>query len=252
MLIVDEAHAFKNLFFSSRMTRIAGLPNTDSQRAFDMFVKSRWLLARGGKFVGMSGTLVTNTIAELYTMQRYFQLPELLALGLDQFDAWANQFALAEPGLEMTPDGSGFRMNTRFRKFVNVPELMKLYLQVADLKLFDDASGIERPDLYGDRPVKVVTNAGAELREFVSELASRTEKIRSGLVDPRDDNMLKITTDGRKAALDLSLVLPALPGAPMPKIDRLVENLAAIYQASGPVQGAQLVFCDLATPKPKS
>ncbi len=142
-------------------------------------------------------------------------------------------------------------MNTRFRKFVNVPELMKLYLQVADLKLFDDATGIERPDLYGDRPVKVVTNAGAELRDFVSELASRTEKIRSGLVDPRDDNMLKITTDGRKAALDLSLVLPALPGAPMPKIDRLVENLAAIYSASGPVQGAQLVFCDLATPKPK-
>src|SRR5258706_3610704 len=146
----------------------------------------------------------------------------------------------------MTLDGSGFRMNTRYRKFVNVPELMKLYLQVADLKLFDDATGIERPDLYGGKPVKVVANGGAELKEFVSSLAARTEKIRSGLVDPRDDNMLLITTEGRKAALDLSLVRPALSGAPMPKIDRLVETLAAVYWASEPVKGTQLVVCDLA------
>ena len=233
------------------MTRIAGLSNTDSQRAFDMFVKSRWLLEKGGKFVGMSGTLVTNTIAELFTMQRYFQQEELQALGLSQFDAWANQFALAEPGLEMTPDGSGFRMNTRFRKFVNVPELMKLFLQVADLQQFGSTIGIERPDLYNGKPVNVVSDGGPDLKEFVNNLAERTEKIRTGLVDPRDDNMLLITGEGRKAALDLSLVRPTPPDAPMPKIDALVDILASIYEASDVVKGTQLVFCDLATPKPK-
>lgn len=251
MLVVDEFHFFKNLFFGTRMTRIAGLSNTDSQRAFDMFVKSRWLIEKGGKFVGMSGTLVTNTIAELFTMQRYFQQDELQALGLSQFDAWANQFALAEPGLEMTPDGSGFRMNTRFRKFVNVPELMKLFLQVADLQQFGSTTGIERPDLYNGKPVNVVSDGGPDLKEFVNSLAERTEKIRTGLVDPRDDNMLLITGEGRKAALDLSLVRPTTPDASMPKIDALVDILASIYEASQVVKGTQLVFCDLATPKPK-
>jgi N12 class adenine-specific DNA methylase len=184
-------------------------------------------------------------------MQRYFQQDELQALGLSQFDAWANQFAVAEPGLEMTPDGSGFRMNTRFRKFVNVPELMKLFLQVADLQQFGSTTGIERPDLYNGKPVNVVSDGGPDLKEFVNSLAERTEKIRTGLVDPRDDNMLLITGEGRKAALDLSLVRPTPPDASKPKVDALVDILASIYEASQAVKGTQLVFCDLATPKPK-
>ncbi len=252
MLIVDEFTAFKSLFFATKMTRIAGLTNSDSQRAFDMFVKIRHILNKGGKVVGMSGTPVTNTIAEMFTMQRYFQMQMLEDLGLSHFDAWANQFALAEPGLEMTPDGAGFRMNVRFRKFVNVPELMTLWAQVADTKRIDDTTGIERPRLYGGKPVKVVSNGGQALKDYVQSLAARAERIRAGMVEPRDDNMLKVAGDGRKAALDMSLVQPSLPGAAMPKIDALVDLVAQIYAASSPVNGTQLIFCDLATPKAKS
>jgi N12 class adenine-specific DNA methylase len=250
MLIVDEMQAFKNLYFVTKMTRIAGLTNSDSQRAFDMFVKFRWTIEHGGKVVGMTGTPVTNTMAELFTMQKYFQLETLQKLGLAQFDAWARQFALAEPGLEMTPDGSGFRMNTRFRKFVNVPELMQLWLQVADMRRVDPAE-IERPDLFNNKPVKVLSVAGDSLERYVMKLAERAEKVRSGIVRPEQDNMLCITSDGRKAALDLSLVVPAPAGKPMPKIDELAEVVAQVWKSTASVKGAQLIFCDLGVPKSK-
>ena len=249
-LCVDEFHNFKNLFYATKMTRIAGLSNANSQRAFDMYLKSRWIMAHGGKFVGLTGTPITNSIAEMFTMMRYFMPDILVELGLSHFDAWAQQFALAEPGLEMTPDGAGFRMNTRFRSFVNVPELLHLFFQVTDRQKVDAKSGIERPGLYQGGPVKVVVSGGEELTAFTDSLADRAERIRRGLVKPHEDNMLLITGEGRKAALDLSLVVPAVAGAPMPKIDALCDNIAAIYAASAPVQGAQLVFCDLATPKP--
>jgi len=252
-LVVDEFHAYKNLYFVTRMNRIAGLSNTDSQRAFDMFIKSRQVLKRGGKFVGMTGTPITNTIAEMFTMQRYFQMDTLRELGLHHFDAWARQFALAEPGLEMTPDGSGFRMNTRFRKFVNMPELMQIWLQVADMRRIDPSQEeIERPALYGGKPVKVVSHAGQELTAFVKTLAVRAEKVRSGRVHPQDDNMLMITSDGRKAAADLSLVVPAPADAEMPKVDGLTSLAALIREATNPVQGTQLIFCDLGVPKAKA
>ncbi len=252
MLIADEFHAFKNLFFSTRMTRIAGLNNSDSQRAFDMFIKMIWMQEHGYKTVPMSGTFIVNTIAEFFTMQKFTQLETLKNLGIAHFDAWANQFALAEPGLEMTPDGSGFRMNTRFRKFVNVPELMKIWLQVADVYVIDETSGIERPDLMSGKPVKVLSDGGEELVQYVKELATRAEKVRSGLVQPDQDNMLVITSDGRKAALDLSLVIPKPPNSPMPKIDELVNLVAEIYNSTSHVQATQLIFCGLATPKAKS
>jgi N12 class adenine-specific DNA methylase len=252
MLIVDEFHAFKNLFFQSRMTRIAGLNNSDSQRAFDMFMKMIWMQEHGYKTVPMSGTFIVNTIAEFFTMQKFTQLETLKSLGIAHFDAWANQFALAEPGLEMTPDGSGFRMNTRFRKFVNVPELMKIWLQVADVYVIDETSGIERPDLINGKPVKVLSDGGEELVQYVKELATRAEKVRSGLVRPDQDNMLVITSDGRKAALDLSLVIPKPPDSPMPKIDELVNLVVEIYNSTSPIQATQLIFCDLATPKAKT
>lgn len=250
MLIVDEFHAYKNLHYTTKMSRIAGLSNNDSQRALDMFVKFRWTLQHGGKAVGMTGTPVTNTIAEMFTMQRFFQEETLKSMGLAQFDAWARQFALAEPGLEMTPDGSGFRMNTRFRKFVNVPELMQLWLQVADMRRIDPAE-IERPDLFRAKPMKALSIAGEALDEYVGKLAQRAEKVRSGLVDPSDDNMLCITSDGRKAALDLSLVIPQPKGAPMPKIDDLAGTVAEVWRLTAPVKGVQLIFCDLAVPKAK-
>ncbi len=252
MLVADEFHAFKNLFFSTRMTRIAGLNNSDSQRAFDMFIKMIWMQEHGYKTVPMSGTFIVNTIAEFFTMQKFTQLETLKSLGIAHFDAWANQFALAEPGLEMTPDGSGFRMNTRFRKFVNVPELMKIWLEVADVYVIDETSGIERPDLINGKPVKVLSDGGEKLVQYVKELATRAEKVRSGLVRPDQDNMLVITSDGRKAALDLSLVIPKPPASPMPKIDGLVDLVAEIYNSTLPLQATQLIFCDLATPKAKS
>ena len=204
------------------------------------------------RWLGLTGTPVTNTIAELFTMQRYFQMDTLKELGLSHFDAWANQFALAEPGLEMTPDGAGFRLNTRFRKFVNVPELMKIWFQVVDAKVITPDSGIERPELYQGKPVKVVSDGGQDLLDYVQALASRAEKIRAGLVKPEEDNILCVMNDGRKAALDMSLVQPASPNVPMPKVDALVEAVAKIFHATTPVQGTQLIFCDLATPKAKS
>jgi hypothetical protein len=143
-------------------------------------------------------------------------------------------------------------MNTRFRKFVNVPELMQIWLKVADLKRIDDSAQIERPDLYGLKPVKVVSNGGEALKDYVSGLAERAERARARLVSPDVDNMLCVTGDGRKAALDLSLVIPSPPGAPMPKIDALAEVVAQIHKATSPVNGTQIIFCDLATPKPKS
>lgn len=248
LLVVDEFHAYKNLYFNTRMNRIAGLTNTDSQRAFDMFIKSQWLLKNGGKFVGMTGTPVTNTIAEMFTMQRYFQMDVLRSTGLHQFDAWARQFALAEPGLEMTPDGAGFRMNTRFRKFVNMSELMQMWLQVADMRRVDPTE-IQRPDLYLGKPVKAVSFAGQELIDFTQSLAQRAEKVRSGRVRPEEDNMLMITSDGRKAAADLSLVLPAPTNAEMPKVDGLTSLAALIRETTGAVRGTQLIFCDLGVPK---
>ena len=172
-------------------------------------------------------------------------------LGLSHFDAWANQFALAEAGLEMTPDGSGFRMNTRFRKFVNVPELMQIWFQVVDAKRVDDHSGIERPELFEGKPVKVLSDGGQTLLEYVASLAERAEKVRARMVKPDEDNMLCITGDGRKAALDMSLVIPSAPGSPMPKIDALAEIAADIYEATAPIKGTQIIFCDLATPKGK-
>jgi hypothetical protein len=141
-------------------------------------------------------------------------------------------------------------MNTRFRSFVNIPELLHLFFQITDRQKVDQKSGIERPDLYQGGPIKVVVSGGEELKAFTDSLAERAEKIRRGLVKPHEDNMLLITGEGRKAALDLSLVVPALPQAPMPKIDTLCDNIAAIYAASAPTSGTQLVFCDLATPKP--
>ena len=190
------------------MTRIAGLTNTDSQRAFDMFVKFSWTQHNGGKVIGLTGTPVTNTLAEFFTMQRYFQLETLQELGLSHFDAWANQFALAEAGLEMTPDGSGFRMNTRFRKFVNVPELMQIWFQVVDAKRVDDQFRHR-----ASRPVRGQAREGLDRwRAGAARLRLHTGRTRressARLVQPDEDNMLCITGDGRKAALDLSLVMP--------------------------------------------
>lgn len=239
MLMVDEVHEFKKLQFHTKMGRIAGLGSGDgSQMAYDLYVKAMWLLDKGGKFVGMSGTPLTNTIAEVYTWQRFFGRETLEAVGLSHFDSWFSTFAVSESALEMTPDGSGFRMHTRVRKFVNVRELSMLWSQFCDHRVMVKGGEIERPDLFLGKGAKVTTDGGPELKAYIQTLAERVERIRGDNVDPHDDNMLKITSDGRKAAIK-------------PKMGRLAQVVSEIYHLTESAKATQLVFLDIGTPKGK-
>jgi N12 class adenine-specific DNA methylase len=213
MLLVDEFHAYKNLFFATKMSRVAGLANTNSQRAFDMFIKSRFIQQAGGRFVGITATPVTNTLAEVFTLQRYFQYPTLERLGLTHFDPWAKLFAQAVALPEMSPEGGGFRINIRLAKFVNVPELSTLLSQFCEaLKWEQVQTGtISRPALHQERPLIVELPSTPELEDYIAELAERATAVRNGTVSPEFDNMLKITSEGRKAALDMRLLNHLLP-----------------------------------------
>jgi N12 class adenine-specific DNA methylase len=247
-LFVDEFHHFKNLYFPTKMSRIAGLSNSESQQAFDMFVKIQWLIGQGGRVVALTGTPVSNTLCEVWIMMRYLQLDLLKELGMDHFDAWAQAFAETTTGVEMKPDGSGFRVHTRFNKFVNLPELSRLWRQCLDVRTPEQLN-LPRPTVVGGSPIIVSVPASAELIDFVGELSYRSEKVRTREVHPSVDNMLKITSEGRKAALDMRLVNPALEESPDSKIEALVERVGRIYQRTNANRGAQLIFCDLATPK---
>jgi N12 class adenine-specific DNA methylase len=247
-LFVDEFHGYKNLYFPTKMSRIAGLSNSESQQAFDMFIKIQWLTEQGGRVVALTGTPVSNTLCEVWIMMRYLQLDLLKQLGMDHFDAWAQAFAETTTGVEMKPDGSGFRVHTRFNKFVNLPELSKLWRQCLDVRTPEQLD-LPRPKIAGGSPIIVSVPASEELIEFVGELSHRSEKVRCREVHPSVDNMLKITSDGRKAALDMRLVKPELEELPDNKIDALVERVGKIYQRTTANKGAQIVFCDLATPR---
>lgn len=247
-LFVDEFHNYKNLYFPTKMSRVAGLSNTESQQAFDMFIKSQWLLSQGGRFVGLTGTPISNTLCEGYVMMRYFQLDLLRELGLDHFDSWAQSFGETVTGVEMRPDGSGFRVNTRFAKFVNLAELARLQRLCWDVRTPEQLN-LPRPTLAGGCPITVAVEASPELVEYVGELSRRSERINARGVDPSVDNMLKITSDGRKAALDMRLVKPEFGELPHNKIDALVERVGKLWQRTHVNRGAQIIFCDLATPK---
>jgi hypothetical protein len=234
------------------MTRIAGLPNTDSQRAFDMFVKVRNLLQNNKRFIGLTGTPLTNTMAEIFTMQRYFQYETLVDLGLSHFDSWAQMFADAVMIPEMTPDGGGFRVNTRLARFTNIPELASMLSQFMIMRRWEQVSSeVERPMLYNGKPTPIKMPGSSPLKEFVKELAERAEAVRGGKVDPKEDNMLKIIGEGRKAALDMRMVWPGLPDLKTSKINTAAWVISEIYRVTEPHKAAQLVFCDLGTPKPQ-
>ena len=251
LLVSDEFHLFKNLYFHTKMTRIAGLPNANSQRAFDMFVKVRNLLENGGRFIGLTGTPITNTMAEAFTMQRYFQYDTLHDLGLAHFNSWAQMFADTVMLPEMTPDGGGFRVNTRLARFTNIPELSAMLSQFMIMRRWNQVSGeVERPALYNGKPVTVSLPGSPQLKEFVQELAERAEAVRGGHVDPRLDNMLKITGEGRKAALDMRLLFQDAPDLGASKINTSAWVISQIYHRTETFKSAQLVFCDLGTPKP--
>jgi N12 class adenine-specific DNA methylase len=249
-IFVDEAHYFKNLFYLTKMTRIAGLPQTASERAFDMYLKVRHVqsLNGGGGVVFATGTPIANSMAEMFTMQRYLQPDELKKHHLHHFDSWAATFGEPVTAMELSPDGAGYRLNTRFARFINVPELMQMFRQAADVQTAAMLN-LPRPKLDGEKPTIRNAPATEELKSFVQSLAARAERLKTQRVDPSEDNMLKITSEGRKAALDLRLMKPAAPDDPHGKVNLAVENIHRIWQATAADRSAQLVFCDLSTPK---
>ena len=252
MLVVDEMHWYKNLDIQTRMQSVAGLQTKGNQSTFDMSMKIAWLQKQGKKVVGSTATPVTNTIGEAYSLMRYFCPEELKAKGLQHFDAWADMFAVVESAPEMTPDGGGFRMNNRFRKFVNVEQLATMLGGFAEMRRGENEATFSRPSVFGGKMTKVVIPSTEELRAYVRELANRAAAIKSGGVRPDQDNMLLITSNGRMAALDMSLVVPKknISLADMPKIRALVDNVYNIWEKSTPTKSTQLIFCDIGIWKP--
>jgi len=250
-LFVDEADLYKNLGYITKMSRIAGLPNSDSNRAFDMFLKIRYLQERsdGRGVVFATGTPVSNTLAEMYTMLRYLG-PEMLSeRKVDHFDSWAANFAEPVTSLELSPDGSGYRMHTRFAKFINLPELLSVFRTVADVQTADMLN-LPRPELANGKPAITSAPASPELKAFIRTLTERAERLRKERVDPSVDNMLKITGEGRKAALDMRLVDSKVEPELETKIDLAVSRVLKIWKTTENERSTQLVFSDLSTPDP--
>ncbi|MDQ6733460.1 MAG: DEAD/DEAH box helicase family protein, partial [Nitrospirota bacterium] len=251
-LFVDEADLYKNLGYVTKMNRIAGLPNSDSNRAFDMFLKVRYLQeqSEGRGVVFATGTPISNTLAEMYTMLRYLG-PEMLSeRNVNHFDAWAANFAESVTSLELAPDGSGYRMHTRFAKFINLPEVLSIFRTVADVQTADMLN-LPRPDLENGRPAIGSAPASPELKEFIRTLTERAERLRKERVDPAVDNMLKITGEGRKAALDMRLIDPKAKPEMETKIDLAVSRILKIWSVTRDERSTQLVFSDLSTPDPQ-
>ena len=248
-LFVDEADLYKNLFYTTKMNRIAGLPNTDSNRTFDMYMKTRYIrqINEGRGVVFATGTPISNTMAEMYTMLRYLAPDLLRERGVEHFDAWAANFAEAVTALELAPDGSGYRMHTRFAKFINLPELLSMFRTVADVQTADMLK-LPRPTIEGGRPHGVAAPCSPDLKVFVESLVKRSGKLRSQRVDPSVDNILKITGDGRKAALDMRLVDPLANPHGDTKISRAVSHIHRVWDQTRAGRSTQLVFCDLSTP----
>ncbi len=251
-LFVDEADLYKNLAYVTKMNRIAGLPNSDSNRAFDMFLKIRYLQERNGGrgVVFATGTPISNTLAEMYTMLRYLTPGMLSERNIEHFDAWAANFAEAVTSLELAPDGSGYRMHTRFAKFFNLPELLSVFRTVADVQTADMLN-LPRPALSNGKPAVEGVPASPELKAFIRSLTDRAERLKTQRVDPAVDNMLKITGEGRKAALDMRLIDPGARPEVETKIDRAVSRIVSMWKSTENQRCTQLVFSDLSTPDPE-
>lgn len=251
-IAIDEAHLFKNLMRISKLPRVAGLPNTASQRALDLLIKTQSLRAvLGGKEEGVcfaTATPLANSIGEMHTMQRFLQPVTLEKMGLLEFDAWAATFGESVTGMEIAPDGSGYRMNTRFSRFVNLPELMSIFSLVADIQT-RKMLNLPTPAIAGGRPKVVVSPACENLKAYTAGLVERADKIRGGSVKPSEDNMLKVTHEGRLAALDMRLIDSTLQTHPETKIAKVRQEVLRIHEATQERKGLQLVFCDISTPK---
>ena len=246
-LYVDEAHGFKNLFLYTKMRNVAGLSTTDAQKSSDMLMKCRYLdeitASRGVVFA--TGTPVSNSMTELFTMMRYLQHNTLREKGLSHFDCWASTFGETNTAIELAPEGTGYRARTRFAKFFNLPELMTLFKEVADIKTADQLQLPTPEAVYHN----VVTPPTKMQMGMVQELSERAAAVHSGTVDASVDNMLKITSDGRKLGLDQRIINPQLPDDPSSKVNQCVENITQVWRDGEADRLTQLVFCDLSTPK---
>ena len=246
-LFVDEAHNYKNLFLYTKMRNVAGLSTTDAQKSSDMFAKCRYMdeITGGRGVVFATGTPVSNSMTELYTMQRYLQYDRLQELGMAHFDCWASRFGETVTALELAPEGTGYRARTRFSKFFNLPELMNLFKEVADIKTADQLH-LPTPEVEYHN---IVAQPTEQQQEMVKALSERASLVHSGTVDPSQDNMLKITSDGRKLGLDQRIINQLLPDEPGTKVNQCVNNIMQIWRDGEADKLTQLVFCDISTPQ---
>ena len=246
-LFVDESHAFKNLFLFTKMRNVAGLSTSEAQKSQDMFLKCRYMdeLTGGRGVVFATGTPVSNSMTELYTVMRYLQYGTLRQKGLTHFDCWASTFGETTTAIELAPEGTGYRARTRFAKFFNLPELMAMFKEVADIKTSDQLN-LPVPEAKFET---VVVQPSEHQQAMVAELSERAAAVHSGIVDSTVDNMLKITSDGRKLGLDQRLMNPLLPDDPGSKVNACVSNVLRIWEEGKEERLTQLLFCDLSTPK---
>lgn len=246
-LFIDESHFYKNLYLYTKMWNVGGIAQTEAQKSSDLFMKCRYLDEITGNrgTVFATGTPVSNSMVELYSVQRYLQYDTLAQNGLQHFDSWASTFGETVTALELAPEGTNYRAKTRFAKFYNLPELMQMFREVADIQTADMLK-LPVPTVNYHN---IKTKPSEIQTEMVASLAKRAEKVRARLVEPNIDNMLKITNDGRKLALDQRMIDPMLPDDPESKVNACVDNVYRIWEEHADTKATQLVFCDLSTPK---
>ena len=246
-LFVDESHYYKNLFLYTKMRNVAGISQTDAQKSSDMFMKCRYMdEITGGKGITFAtGTPVSNSMTELYTIMRYLQYDTLMNMGMGHFDSWAATFGETVTAIELSPEGTGYRAKTRFARFFNLPELISIFKEAADIQTADMLN-LPVPEA---EYINEVLKPSEEQKEMVEAFSERAEQVRGGAVDPRVDNMLKITNDGRKCALDQRLLNDMLLDAGESKVNACVENAFQVWEEGKDTQATQLIFCDLSTPK---
>ena len=246
-LFVDEAHSFKNLYLHTKMRNVAGIGQSEAFKSSDMFMKCRYMdeMTNGKGIVFATGTPVSNSMTELYTMQRYLQYDSLKKNNLEHFDAWASTFGETQSAFELSPEGIGYRVKTRFSKFYNLPELMSMFKEVADIQTADMLN-LPTPEAHYE---VIKTLPSEEQKEILKSLSERADDVRNRVVEPDEDNMLKITNDGKKLALDQRLINPLLPDNPDSKVNVCVKNVFAIWDKTKENKSTQLLFSDMSTPK---
>src|SRR6202040_1849469 len=245
-VFIDEAHYFKNLETPTKMERVAGIQTGGSERAFDVYMKARYLDEQhaGHGVTFATGTPISNTMVEMYTMQRFLDPEGLKSRGLEHFDAWAATFGEVIETMEISPDAAGLRPRSRFARFTNLPELQQMFRAFSDVQTAE-MHNLPRPRLQGGKPIVVACPMSEEQHALQQELVERYERLRSQKVDPRFDNALNTATDGRKLSTDARMLSATAPDFPESKVNRLVENVASTWERTTPTRGTQMIFADM-------